>query len=48
MTKVILDKDGNRVIVEETVDANGNKITKMTKQIIDKDGNKVTVEETID
>lgn len=31
MTKVILDKDGNRVIVEETLDAHGNKITKMTK-----------------
>lgn len=36
------------VTVEESIDANGNKVTKYTKQIRDKDGNLMTVEETVD
>jgi golgin subfamily A member 4 len=36
------------VNVEETVDSNGQKITKRAKDIIDSDGNRVRIEEIID
>eukprot|EP00335_Anophryoides_haemophila_P000238 CAMPEP_0204821452 /NCGR_PEP_ID=MMETSP1018-20131115/20022_1 /ASSEMBLY_ACC=CAM_ASM_000518 /TAXON_ID=46462 /ORGANISM="Anophryoides haemophila, Strain AH6" /LENGTH=49 /DNA_ID= /DNA_START= /DNA_END= /DNA_ORIENTATION= len=43
----MIDKDGNEVTIEESVDQFGNKVTKKIKKYIDKDGNEIIEEEII-